>query len=451
MTAAAADGIKDLKLEESKGNLPQGAANGFTKTENGDVEDSDDDAEAGDGAVDGGAAGAKKKKRKPRKKKKAGAATNGTNGAKVQSDPPRVPVSQLFPNGQYPTGEEVEYKDDNAYRTTSEEKRHLDRMNNDFLTEYRQGAEVHRQVRQWAQKNIKPGQTLTEIAEGIEDSVRALTGHQGLEEGDNIRGGMGFPTGLSINHCAAHYTPNAGNKMVLGEKDVMKVDFGVHFNGRIVDSAFTLAFDPMYDNLLAAVKDATNAGVREAGIDVRMCDIGAAIQEVMESYEVEINGQTHPVKAIRNLNGHNIGQYNIHGGKSVPIVKGGDQTKMEEGEVFAIETFGSTGKGYVRDDMETSHYAKKEDAPKVALRVSSAKTLLNSITKNFGTLPFCRRYLDRLGHEKYLLGLNNLVQSGIVEAYPPLCDVKGSYTAQYEHTILLRPNVKEVVSRGDDY
>jgi methionine aminopeptidase len=35
----------------------------------------------------------------------------------------------------------------------------------------------------------------------------------------------------------------------------------------------------------------------------------------------------------------------------VPIVKGGDQTKMEEGEIFAIETFGSTGKGYVRDDV----------------------------------------------------------------------------------------------------
>lgn len=83
--------------------------------------------------------------------------------------------------------------------------------------------------------------------------------------------------------------------------------------------------------------------------------------------------------------------------------------------------------------METSHYARRVDAPKVALRVSSAKTLLTSINKNFGTLPFCRRYLDRLGHEKYLLGLNNLVQSGIVEAYPPLCDVKGSYTAQFEH------------------
>lgn len=29
--------------------------------------------------------------------------------------------------------------------------------------------------------------------------------------------------------------------------------------------------------------------------------------------------------------------------------------------------------------------------------------------------------------------LNNLVSAGIVQDYPPLCDVKGSYTAQYEH------------------
>lgn len=90
---------------------------------------------------------------------------------------------------------------------------------------------------------------------------------------------------------------------------------------------------------------------QEAGIDVRMSDIGSAIQEVMESYEVEIGGQMLPVKCIRNLNGHDIVQFSIHGGKSVPIVKGGDQTKMEEGETFAIETFGSTGKGFVRDDV----------------------------------------------------------------------------------------------------
>lgn len=460
MTAVSAEeGMADLKLAGDSGSAPKQNGSAKANAANGDLEagDSDDD-EADDGedqqqSATGDGAAKKKKKRKPRKKKKAGTGATG-GGAKAQTSPPTKKVSDLFPDNSYPVGEEVDYKNDNAFRTTSEEKRHLDRMNQDFLTEYRQAAEVHREVRKYAQKVIKPGMSLTEIAEIIENGTRHLTGHMGLEEGDNLIAGVAFPTGLSLNHCAAHYTPNAGNKMVLKEEDVMKVDFGVHVNGRIVDSAFTMSFQPQYDNLLAAVKDATNTGVRLSGIDARLGEIGEGIQEAMESYEVEINGTTYPVKSIRNLNGHTIAQYSIHGGsagKSVPIVKGGSNEKMEEGEVYAIETFGSTGKGIVHDDMETSHYAKVADAPKVALRVASAKSLLRSIDKNFGTLPFCRRYLDRLGHEKYLLGLNNLVQSGIVQDYPPLVDVKGSYTAQFEHTILLRPTVKEVVSRGDDY
>lgn len=64
-------------------------------------------------------------------------------------------------------------------------------------------------------------------------------------------------------------------------------------------------------------------------------------------------------------------------------------------------------------------------------RLTSAKSLLKSINKNFGTLPFCRRYLDRVGESKYLLALNHLVQQGIVQDYPPLCDQRGSMTAQF--------------------
>lgn len=65
----------------------------------------------------------------------------------------------------------------------------------------------------------------------------------------------------------------------------------------------------------------------------------------MESYEVDINGKTFPVKPVRDLAGHDIKRYQIHGGKSIPFFKNNDQTKMEEGEIFAIETFGSTGQG----------------------------------------------------------------------------------------------------------
>ena len=38
--------------------------------------------------------------------------------------------------------------------------------------------------------------------------------------------GIAFPTGASINHIAAHWTPNAGDKTVLQHDDIVKFDFG---------------------------------------------------------------------------------------------------------------------------------------------------------------------------------------------------------------------------------
>ena len=84
--------------------------------------------------------------------------------------------------------------------------------------------------------------------------------------------------------------------------------------------------------------------------------------------------------------------------------------------------------------------------------LNTVQTLTNnSHDRNFGTLAFCRRFLDRIGETKYLMALKNLCDNGIIQPYPPLVDVAGSYVAQYEHTILLRPTCKEVLTRGDDY
>jgi methionyl aminopeptidase len=179
---------------------------------------------------------------------------------------------------------------------------------------------------------------LVDICNEIENTNRKLI------EANKIEAGQAFPTGCSINHVAAHYTPNPGDFRVLEKDDVVKIDFGTHVRGLLVDCAFTVAFNPTYDKLLEAVKEATNTGIKCAGIDARLCELGEAIQETMESYEVEIKNKTYQVKAIKNLCGHLIAPYHIHAGKSVPIVKGGSGQKMEEGELYAIETFGSTGK-----------------------------------------------------------------------------------------------------------
>jgi methionyl aminopeptidase len=224
----------------------------------------------------------KKKKKKKAKKKKP-----------TQSDPPRTGLSKFFPDGRYPVGEIQEYKNEqvlnlhcllvlltlnpisNAYRTTSEEKSYLEKLAmedpDETYENIRRSAEVHRLVRNHARKHIRPGMTMLEIVENIEDGTRALVEENGFESG------IGFPTGVSLNECAAHYTPNAGDRtgeqfdssvlfsltsLVLKIGDVLKVDFGVHVKGRILDSAFTMTFEDTYNELLEAVKDATNTGIR---------------------------------------------------------------------------------------------------------------------------------------------------------------------------------------------
>lgn len=448
-TQSAADKVAD-KLEQTKLASTNGnGANGHHEEGDDDDDEDDEDAEDATGA-NGAATGAAKKKKKNKKKKKKSKA-----GAMTQSEPPRVGLTKIYTDGKFPVGEIQQYDtskfSEERKRVTDEELRERERLTQqeegfDYNL-IRRAGEVHRQVRQYARRTIKPGMSMIDIAEIVEDGTRALVEANGFESG------IGFPTGLSVNECAAHYTPNAGDKRILQSSDVLKVDFGVHVLGRIVDSAFTLTFEPTYDPLLEAVRAATNAGVAAAGIDARLGEVGAAIQEVMESHEFEAAGKTHKVKCVQNLNGHNIERYSIHGGKSVPIVAMPDlDVKMEEGEYFAIETFGSTGRGYVVDQGDCSHYARKAKMPKsIPIRVHSAHGLLRTINKNFDSLPFCRRYLDRLGEKNYLLGLKHLVSLGVVQDYPPLCDLPEAMTAQFEHTILLRPTCKEVVSRGEDY
>jgi len=406
------------------------------------------------------------KKVNKKKLKKKAAATEATNGGgeatavavaakkkksnkkkKQQTWPePTVPISKLFPNKQFPLGEIADHPlEINNFRKSSPQKAAEDLLLEETLQEARQAAEVHRQARKWFQGWVKPGMKMFDVAEAFENKARDLV------EADKLKAGLAFPLGCSVNNCAAHYSPNAGDEYVIQKDDVVKFDLGVHVNGRIVDSAFTMCWNNKFQPLLDAVKEATNTGIKTAGIDVRLCDVGEAIQEVMESHEIELDGKTYRVKCVKNLNGHSIERYKVHGSKSVPVVKGGPETKMEENEFYAIETFGSTGEGWVNETDNCSHYMRDFHTPMVPLRSQPARKLLQVINENFGTLAFCKRYLDRLGEERYNMALRSLVQSGLVNAYPPLNDIKGSYVSQFEHTFCLRPTCKEVFSRGEDY
>ena len=224
-------------------------------------------------------------------------------------------------------------------------------------------------MRSYAQELIKPGVSLLECTDKIEARLRELCGNKTYatvqmdkkSEGEQYWCGQAFPLGVSVNECAAHYAAQEGDDYIVKQKDIIKVDFGVHCNGYLVDSAFSMHWDPELDPICEASKEATNEAIKHAGVDVPVSDLGDLIEEIICSYEYK--GKH--LNPVRNLCGHMVDRYTIHAGKSLPLYKGSHadyKERMQAGECWAFETFASTGRGYIQEYPPTSHYMVAPEA-----------------------------------------------------------------------------------------
>jgi methionyl aminopeptidase len=108
------------------------------------------------------------------------------------------------------------------------EKKQLERAMGfeDLVKEARWAAESHRVTRQWVKTTLKEGDLMTDICERIENKTRSLLG----PGASPFNCGIAFPTGCSINHVAAHYSPNTGDTTRLQRDDLVKFDYGTQVN-----------------------------------------------------------------------------------------------------------------------------------------------------------------------------------------------------------------------------
>lgn len=316
---------------------------------------------------------------------------------------------------------------------------------NEIIKSLTLSSDIHKQVRQHLIPYLKPGIKLVDIAKIIENKTIELA------KGYNtINKGIGFPASLALNNCAAHFHPKSNNDNIAFLKDdVLKIDFGTEVNGWICDSAFTLSFNKKYNTLLEAVKDCTYTGIKNAGIDVDINEWSANLQEVMESYEVIENGNSYPVKVIKNLTGHNILRNIIHGGIQLPPYKTDKKLGRFKEGIYAIETFGVVS--FNKNLTNYDYIIEKGEPTLFRLNPSSIinipkinNNMVNYVYDNFYTLPFTNRYLEPTINM-------DIIDKNAILSYPPLCVPNKCMTAQYEHTLYVGDNKKIVFSKGDDY
>ena len=179
----------------------------------------------------------------------------------------------------------------------------------------------------------------------------------------------------------------------LSKIDLIKIDYGIHFKGNIIDSAFSYSYCDKFNDLIAISK---RQQIKVLNEEVFINDISTAIQEIIESSEVTIDNILYPCKSVQNLTGHQIKKYQIHGDKMVPNISIPKYTeRIKNDELYAIETYPSTGKGFATLDYSSdniSHYMLNieylKNKPIVLNLSKDEKELLKIINKHYNTLPF---------------------------------------------------------------
>jgi len=247
----------------------------------------------------------------------------------------------------------------------------------------------------------------------------------------DLGGNWAFPINVNINNIAAHYTsPIKDDELTIKDGDVVKIDLGVHIDGYIVDTAFSISFndDKALENIIQATEVALEAAKMMAKPKVNTKELGKKIEEIVKGFKYN---------PIKELGGHQIERWTVHGKKRLPELgnQGGDI--MEEGEVFGVEIFASTGEGTVHNTNSSYIYELNPYAGRVPLRRKTSKQILGHINKNYKTLPFAERWLAKDFRMGVAFGLQELVQQGKVQAHYVLAEQKGEFVAQSEETILI--------------
>jgi methionyl aminopeptidase len=281
-------------------------------------------------------------------------------------------------------------------------------MNDEIFEKYLTAGRIAAKILNDGAQSIRPDSSYLDLVESIEARVQ----EEGVE--------LAFPLNVSLNEDAAHDTASAGDTRVFSRGDVVKLDLGVQVDGYIADTATTIDLGTN-SLLLQASEQALEAAIRTIKPGVAAGALGTAIQS-----EIESRGY----RPIGNLTGHGLDRYGLHRSPTIPNIRNMSGPRLEEGMVFAIEPFATTGTGRVGEKTRKEIYSQVSQKP---VRIPAARTILDTV-KNRKSLPFARRWLpDR----KLDIALPALVRSGILHAYPVLADIPGALVSQHEHTVIV--------------
>jgi len=290
-------------------------------------------------------------------------------------------------------------------------------MDKKIKEKYLKAGKINKETLKFAEKYVKEGRNLLDIAEKIE---KTITG-----QGEGAR--PAWPVNLSINENAAHQTASLEEDIILKGNEVLKVDIGVHIDGYISDSAVTIDLSGEHGKMVEAAEEALEAAA--SALEKRStAAIGKAIEETIKAKGFN---------PVQNLSGHFLQQWVNHAPPSVPNVAALHDKKIGADSVLAIEPFATNGQGYVREGGKAEIFMLEE---KPMTRNPAARKVADFIEQNYKTLPFAERWLVKelkVSEFQRKVAFRELMKSRALKAFPTLHEEKGKIVTQAETTFIV--------------
>jgi methionyl aminopeptidase len=291
------------------------------------------------------------------------------------------------------------------------------------LESYRKAGKIASGVRERSKELVKANAKILDIAEKVEKMIK--------DEG----GKLAFPVNVCINDVTAHYTPKFDDEIKLTKDDVVSIDLGVHIDGYIADTAYTIDLSKKYKDMLKANQEALAAALELMKPGAEMSVIGKTVHDIITAAGF---------KPIENLTGHQMEQYSLHAGFSVPNIEVPYDRKIEEGMVFAVEPFATDGYGRVVESRNSGIFSLLETKP---TRNRDAREIVSKV-EDRESLPFAERWVaKKIPPLRMSLAMRELLTNGSIRAYPTLHEKEKGVVSQFEHTIIITKDGGEVTTK----
>ncbi len=280
--------------------------------------------------------------------------------------------------------------------------------------DYIRSGEIARKAREYGKTLVKEGVKYIDIAEKIENKIIELGGKPA------------FPVDVSVNHIAAHDSPLYNDKRIIKKGDLVKLDLGVHINGKVTDTACTVEVETnKYKRLIESAEEALKKAIEICEHGVKLREIGGVIQKVINEYGFS---------PIKNLSGHGVDEYEVHCAPTIPNYDNGNENILERGMIVAIEPFSTNGEGRIKDGKFCEVY---QLINLKNVRDNFSRVILKFINEEYKTLPFCARWLIKKFGLRVKLTLKQMELQGIIKQYHILPEVSNGIVAQAEHTLIV--------------